>query len=378
MAQANVGTLERVVFVLVSTGIGGAEKQAVLLSKQLQNRRDYEVAVVCIGAAPGLLTQHLNRAGIKNYFVDCLFPDSKVKTAFGFVKLLLLLRRLKPTVLMPYTYVPNMMVSLIWRLTQAKIAIWNQRDEGLGVLPGKLNTLAIRNASGFIANSKGGKTFLEHTFKVKEPIHVIANAIAEPNEEFLRARLTRHLATDREIVLTMVANLSRNKDHRTVFYAVRGLIQKFDGRVKLMLAGRWDDQYANLVSLANELGIAQAINFLGEVDDVPGLLAETDIALLSSYSEGFSNVVLEAMNLGVPIVASDISGVREVIGDDYTYLFEPGNHEDLCNKAYALSVSESEQKKVIARNIERVKVRFSVQKLEADTIGVLDQLIKRG
>ena len=65
--------------------------------------------------------------------------------------------------------------------------------------------------------------------------------------------------------------------------------------------------------LAANLGISNKVTFLGRCDRVPDLLAITDVAALSSTSEGFPNAVLEYMAAGCPVVATDVGGVREII-----------------------------------------------------------------
>lgn len=368
--------MERIVFVLVSTGLGGAEKQALLLAQQFQNNFEYDVSVVCIGSSRGLLTTQLEAKGITNYLVDCLFPDSKTKTLLGFVKLLILLRKIKPTILLPYTYVPNVMVGLIWRFTQAKKCIWNQRDEGLGVEPSMINKFAIKNISGFIANSKGGAKYLQVNFALKKEIYIIPNAFAFINKPVIN-HLNFNVKQQRELKLTMVANLSRNKDHKTVLIGFKDLLQTFGEKITLILAGRFDDQYPYLLNLAKELAIENNVVFLGEVDDIPALLNNTSISILSSYSEGFSNVILESMSLKVPIVASNISGVREVIGDEYEYLFIPGDVNDFKTKVEALLISSEQQKQVIETNYKRVEEYFSVEKLGSNSFKALQAIIDR-
>ena len=75
---------------------------------------------------------------------------------------------------------------------------------------------------------------------------------------------------------------------------------------------------SNLEELAREFGIHQAVEFLGQRNDVPELLARMDIFVLASSHEGLSNAVLEAMAAGLPVVATNAPGICEVIHDDVT------------------------------------------------------------
>jgi glycosyltransferase involved in cell wall biosynthesis len=84
-------------------------------------------------------------------------------------------------------------------------------------------------------------------------------------------------------------------------------------RSVLLLAGR-DAGAAPVRALADEIGVGRDVRLLGEVADVAGLYGASDLAVFSSKSEGCPNAVLEAMAAGLPVVASDIAGVREALG----------------------------------------------------------------
>ncbi|HMD35949.1 MAG TPA: glycosyltransferase, partial [Vicinamibacterales bacterium] len=78
-----------------------------------------------------------------------------------------------------------------------------------------------------------------------------------------------------------------------------------------------------LVARAESRGVLEAFSFLGHRDDVPALLAAADIFVLPSRSEAFPNAVLEAMAAGLPIVASSVGGILELVDDGRTGLLAP-------------------------------------------------------
>ena len=96
----------------------------------------------------------------------------------------------------------------------------------------------------------------------------------------------------------------------------------------------------NLKSLSRQLTFDRKVNFLGMVPpaQVPSLMSDHHVLVLPSYSEGRPNVVLEAMASGLPVIGSDIDGIRELVLDGRTgYLVPPGNPEALAQKIALLA-----------------------------------------
>jgi glycosyltransferase involved in cell wall biosynthesis len=99
--------------------------------------------------------------------------------------------------------------------------------------------------------------------------------------------------------------------------------QQIDLRV--LVAGREGNETGRLQALVSELGLADRVTFLGGRDDVPDLMVAADVLVVPSRREGFGSVLLEAMALETLIVASDLSPIREVLGDDAAGLVTPEN-----------------------------------------------------
>ncbi len=88
----------------------------------------------------------------------------------------------------------------------------------------------------------------------------------------------------------------------------------------------------SLVALAGQLGITDRVTFLGHRDDVPAVLAQADMFVLPSRSEALPNSVIEAMASGLPVVASRVGGIPELVDDGKTgYLVPPGDPNALAD-----------------------------------------------
>ena len=108
------------------------------------------------------------------------------------------------------------------------------------------------------------------------------------------------------------------KDHETLLRAFARLRAERDD-VTLVLAGQGLEE-RRVRTLTHELGIAPSVRFTGHCADVPGLLAASDILVLSSGYEGFGRCLVEGMVARLPVVGSDVPGIRDVIDDERTGL----------------------------------------------------------
>lgn len=159
-----------------------------------------------------------------------------------------------------------------------------------------------------------------------QKIVVVENGV---DGEFLAACDTRRNRAPHPLpVFVSAGNLIPRKGHRVLF---RALAQCTDFAWRLQLAGK-GPEHAELARLATELGLADRIEFSGELppDAMPAFFANADLFILPSFSEGRSNALLEAMAAGLPVVASDIDGVAELVEDGRTgRLFPAGNEQAL-------------------------------------------------
>ncbi len=117
-------------------------------------------------------------------------------------------------------------------------------------------------------------------------------------------------------VAISVARLSPEKDFSTLLRATQIVIRSFpDFRLRIVGDGR---ERRLLESLRCELGLEHCVEFLGERHDVPQLLAQAGFFVSSSKSEGISLTLLEAMAIGLPIVATSVGGNPEIVLDGQT------------------------------------------------------------
>lgn len=351
----------RILIFLRDLAMGGAERQALLLARLLREKEKAE-AVVWSFFASGGLDSILDRQGIPRLVYTPVMGGSKIKRLINLAGLVRRIRRFRPHVILPFTDFPNKVLGALWPWTGAAACVWNQRDEGREVTGKLLERLALRRVSAFVANSGAGKEFLTGTFGVDpERVHIIHNGIRLPEPALERRRWRQQLGIDEETVAAvMVANLHRYKDHYTLLHAwQRVMRQPGVSPAVLLLAGRFCSTYESLKDLAGQLNIRASVRFLDQVEDISGLLGAADIGILSSMYEGLPNGILESMAAGLPVVATDIIGSREALGEDYPCLAPPEDADRLADFILSLINDGDLRRRLGRRNRQRVETRFT-------------------
>jgi len=125
------------------------------------------------------------------------------------------------------------------------------------------------------------------------------------------------------LVMIVVANLIPYKGHLDLINALGDAKPSLPGNWQLLMVGRDDGTGAAIESLAEKLGIGQHIKFLGSRRDVPDLIAASDLGIMPSHEEGFSNAIIEQMAAGLCVIATDVGGNAEAILDRATGVIVP-------------------------------------------------------
>ncbi|MBR1142362.1 glycosyltransferase [Bradyrhizobium sp. AUGA SZCCT0431] len=135
------------------------------------------------------------------------------------------------------------------------------------------------------------------------------------------------------LVMIVVANLIPYKGHLDLINALGGAEPPLPRDWQLLIVGRDDGAGAEIGSLAAKLGIGDHIRFLGSRSDVPDLIAASDLGILPSHEEGFSNAVIEQMGAGLCVIATDVGGNAEAILDRKTGVIVPPRDIDALSRA---------------------------------------------
>ncbi|WBX74137.1 glycosyltransferase [Tenacibaculum pacificus] len=177
--------------------------------------------------------------------------------------------------------------------------------------------------------SEGTFTNLEEHIGTSEKLSVITNGIVLEdfnNQQVKQKALTYDFFSKEDFVLIQVSSFREQKDQKTLIKSLQLLPKK----VKLLLVGDGHLRKENEM-LVKELDLIDRVKFLGNRYDIPELMNYADVDVLSSVYEGFGLVVVEGMAAGKPVIASNVSGVKEIV-ENSGLLFEVGNEKELSKK----------------------------------------------
>lgn len=168
--------------------------------------------------------------------------------------------------------------------------------------------------------------------------------------------------------LGTVARLVPQKSIETLLYAFLTFKSNASSPVRLRIAGDGPLR-AKLQNLAIDLGINQDVEWCGKIENVPAFMASLDVFSLTSLYEGLGLVMLEAMAAGLPVVASSISAIPEIVVNNQTgLLVPPGDHVAFSNAFFRLYSDPHYRQSLGISGHERLVTYFSIQKMTQQTL----------
>ena len=182
-------------------------------------------------------------------------------------------------------------------------------------------------------------------------------------------------STDSERIILFVGRLHPLKGVAYLVEAMYTIIHS-NPRVRLLIVGDGEER-SNLENLTNKLGLAKYISFTGKVphEKVPEYMATADVLVLPSLVEGFGVVLLEAMACGLPIVATNVGGIPEIVQDGENGLMaESENSREIADKVLMIFENDELRKRISQNNLEKAKNyswKAVVDKLEKVYQGII-------
>ncbi len=177
-------------------------------------------------------------------------------------------------------------------------------------------------------------------------------------------------------VVGMVAHIIPLKGHKFFLQVMQKISKRFDDVMFVMIGDSPNSRQLSLENIkdyAASLGLVDRVIFTGAQDDVPDLIKSFDILVHPSFKEAFGRVIMEAMALGVPVVATDCGGPKEIIEDGKSgYLVPIKDEEQLVKKVEMLLMDDHQRRAMGLEGKKRIEEHFSIVR----TVGQINQVFE--
>ena len=365
----------RLVFLARSLNYGGAERQLATLAKAL-DARDFAVSVVTFYAG-GPVARELGAAGVA---VHSVAKRGRWDTARFAWRLARLLRGLRPDIIHSYLDVPNLCALALRNVTRARVVwgvrasdlAWEQQD-WLSRTTFHAACRLARRADLIICNSQAGRAYhLARGYPARQTV-VIPNGIDTnyftiDHTAGQRVRAAWGI-TPQEKLVGLVGRLDAVKGHPIFLQAAAQLHAQRPG-TRFVCVGDGPADYRQMLQRqAGVLGLGAKVIWAGGRGDLPDIYNALDVLALASNSEGWPNVLAEAMACGVPCVTTEVGDAAQIVGGTGRVV-PTKNPTALADALRDILDAPAETDILRARVLEN----FSAARLARDTAAALQQL----
>lgn len=316
------------------------------------------------------LRDSMEGQGVPTLSCDC---GSRGTYPLGILRLARFLRRERIDILHTHLFEPSVfgLLAGVLAATPMRVMTRHYSDYHTRIRKSwhvRLDRLCTRLSHGVIAVSQHTA---DHMVRAEQAppakVQVVLNGIdcervRLPSAEE-RDRVCRELAADGSYVILVAARLHPEKGYEHLFDALPLLRSRLDRPLTLLVAGTgpFEAAYRERV---RALGCGHVVRFLGFREDVPALMAAADLFVLPSVAEAFGLVLAEALYLGVPVVATRVGGIPEIVDDGIDgVLVPPGDSRVLAEAIAGLLCDPERRRRLAGAGRDKVVARFGFEQM---------------
>ena len=358
-----------------SSSYGGGERYLELLFGRLDRAR-YRPLLIC--PEPGSFVGRMKERGVETHLVH-LAP---LFNPIALWRLTRLLVREHVTILQTHGARANFYGRIAGRLAGVPVIIStihnSLKDYEVSPLTRWLYTVLLRLTFPLVhriicVSEANRRDLIEDCPVAAAKAQTVHNGVdlsafsSQPNHQKVR----QELGVTEGPVLVTIGRLTEQKGHRYLLQALSCLLETWP-QLCCLFVGEGELQDA-LRRMAIDLGVERACRFVGVREDIPGILTAADVFVLPSLSEGFPFVLLEALAMGCPVVASRVNGVLELIEDHKTGLLVPPRDPQALARAIRDMLDDRRAAlRMGAAGRALVRERFTVNRMVANTTAIFD------
>jgi glycosyltransferase involved in cell wall biosynthesis len=371
-----------IVLVIDNLEYGGAQRQVIELANHIDPSR-FDVHICSLSGYMPLADRIVDRERRLHVITKKWKYDVTV-----IPRLAKLLRRLKADIVHGYLFAAEIAARIAGRLARTPLIFGSERNTDYHLKRRQL--IAYRLTRGcvdlIVANSNAGAQFYcrllgYHPSQCRVIHNGVDTELFRPHDgQVLRHELG---IGDQECVVGMFASFKKQKNHPFFFGAAQRVLQRLP-QTRLLLVGDElyggmygsDDYKREMDRLVDKLDIRKRCLFLGNRHDVDRLYCLCDLTVLPSLFEGTSNVALESMACGIPVIATQVSDNSQIIPDGRVgYLIPLGDEVALCERICQL-LEDSARRRQMGQDARAwVESEFSIARLADKTARVYEDAL---
>jgi glycosyltransferase involved in cell wall biosynthesis len=362
---------------------GGSESQALQLTRLLLESGRFQVHLACLNPKGSLRSaiENLNLGEIPSFPLTSFYNKNAVKQLKRFVKWL---KASHIDILHTHDFYTNVFGMAGGSLARVPVRIASMRETAgmRTAAQKKVQSVGYSLAHHIVANSKAVRDKLITDGIPGGKVSVIYNGLDLKRLETsaTRSEALSHIGVKVDEAsffrfISIVANMRHDVKDYPMFLRSARRVKAAAPEAAFLLAGEGELE-ESLKTLAAELGIRDSTFFLGRCEKIAELLSISDVCVLSSKAEGFSNSILEYMAAARPVVATDVGGAAEAIIEGETgYLTPSGDDKTMAEKIISLLGDPGRAQAMGSRGRQVVEERFSCEAQLADTEKLYEKLL---
>jgi glycosyltransferase involved in cell wall biosynthesis len=340
----------KIVFIIGSLNIGGTEKHLLNLINNF-DKKEFSIHLHLLNEK-GTMFSKMNK-DVKVYY-----PKKTISTKFfhliNFFRTFIRIKLAKPDIIhcfLPQSYVFGGVIGL---LLNHKNVIMSRRSlnnyqRKYKIIPlRKIEKLLHKYSKIILANSKAVYSELIDEGVKKEKLKLIYNGVILRNKEKVNIRNLKKelgLKSSKDFIFSSIANLIPYKNQIIIIKAAEMLL-KITNKFIIIFVGSGTVQYTNFLKMEiKKRKLNNNVLLLKQSMDVDKYFYISDVGISSSLEEGFSNTILEYLNFGKPVIATNVGGNVDIISKKNGILIESNNHQQMFEAMKRMIINKNDLKK---------------------------------
>ncbi|MCO6509286.1 MAG: glycosyltransferase [Aridibacter famidurans] len=357
----------RVCFVVGTLGRGGAERQLLYMLRALK-AEGLESRVLCLTSGEAF------EADIREMGIDLEWVGESPSRVRRLLKVVKEVRKYGPDVIQSSHFYTNIYAAVAGKVTRVPSigAIRNDLNSEIGA-DAVFGRWQVALPTHLVANSRAALEKVVERGISRTRIDLVENVVDLPGSEASGDEMPKG-----KISISFVGRLAAQKRPEVFVELASRLNSKLPAMdLKFRIVGDGPLRH-ELEAHCADLGLSEErVRFEGETSDVSEIYSSSDILVLPSAHEGTPNVVLEAMAFGVPVVATRVGGVPELLSEDNGLLVDANDFEQLAAATEKLIVDPGLRRRVGRAGRDHVRKHHSAEDLAGKMTGIYEKLSKR-